>query len=215
MILPGFPVFFPAATVFTGTISFFGSSVSTGSTITWPASVAAGDLAILFDFALNGTASAPTSVTPSGFSAIGSSLTDTTGGLGSRFNIWRKTLVGGETTLTGMTGTASSAKMLAVFRKTAGNWGAAASVNQTISNAFATPTPQTVTAGSAPLLVIAANMFGNSDGSLSPTAGGSFDDAVTDSEVFYTIYNTAPSNVTVNRGASAGGLASFYIPLGP
>lgn len=214
MILPGFPVFFPAVTAFTGTISFFGSSTSSSSTITWPASTAAGDYAVLFDLAVNGTASAPASVTPSGFSAIGSSLTDTTAAIGSRFNCWYKVLVGGETTLTGMNGNATNSKMLAVFRKTSGTWGSAASINQAISNAGMPSTPQTVTVGSAPLFVIAGNMLGSLDGTLSPTAGGSFDDG-SSSEVFYTVYNTSPSNVTVNRGTSAIGLASFYIPLGP
>ena len=101
---------------------------------------------------------------------------------------------------------------MGVLRKNSGTWGSAASVNQAISNTSTVSTPQTVTVGSAPLFVIAANMFGSLDGSLSPTAGGTFSDGAT-SAVFYTIYNTSPSNVTVNRGTSAAGLASFYVPL--
>lgn len=213
-VLPGFPILFPAAAGFTGTISFFGSSTSTGSTITWPASVAAGDLAILFDLAVNFPAPAPASVTPSGFSAIGSSLTDTTSGAGSRLNCWSKVLVGGESTLTGMNGSAENSKLLAVFRKTAGTWGSPASVNQAISNSGTPSSPQTVTVGSAPLLVIGAAMSSAFDASFTPTEGGSFNDGGS-SEAFYTVYNSAPSNVSFSRGSGAVGLASLYVPLEP
>lgn len=200
------------------TIAFFNSASASAASVTMPASVLANDIALLFDNAYNSGA-APSSVTPSGWSAIGSSVTTTIEGYGLRCNVSYKVLAGteGGSSITGMDGLAES-KILVVFRPSSGTWGAASSVN-----AFAgttTPTDQTVTVGTAPGIVLAWAYDGY-DGApglgMSPAAGGGLSNSGLD--VGYIIYNSGAANNTVSNtmgggDVPGGAMGSFWLPLG-
>ena len=147
-----------------------------GATITVPSDAAAGDVAVLWDFAFK-SSGAPTTVVPSGFSTIfNNNGTMTYRGIASY-----KILDGTEasTSLTGMNETEES-KILVLFSA-----GAASVAEQDVDSAYSAsnPSAQTVTAsgGTAPLLVLG---FAATRGS-APTA---FDTAspAFDAEVVYT-----------------------------
>jgi hypothetical protein len=214
-ILPGFPLFFPAVPAFSGEISFVGATFSAGSTISWPGGIAAGQLALMFDIAGNGSTTTPSSVTPSGFAAVEGvgSLTASSGApLRVRYNAWRKTLAGGESTLTGMAGDFAF-KMLAVFAKTGGTWGPADSPSHALVIAGVTAN-QTVTVPTAPSLVVSFDL-GSADGSWSPVATGEVVDEDSGTKLSYGIQNVSPANVAVTRSSATSALTSFRIPLTP
>jgi len=202
-----------AATPFTGTISFVGGAANSNSaTISLPGSPAAGDMALIFDIAASGSSAIPSSVTPSGFTAFGTSQTTTGGGRGWRFNKSYKVLVGGESSLTGMSGNDINSKIAMVFRKSAGTWATPSGVQQNIS-ATGISTGQTVTVGAAPQAVFAAGMNGALDLALTPTATGLFDDSDS-TEGGYLLQNASANNVSV-AFSSYNGLCSGYIGLIP
>lgn len=202
-------------------IAFFGSATSTGTNVTMPASVLANDIAILVDGAVDITTTPPSSVTPSGWSAIGSSVSTTLNGdSASRVNVSRKVLVGSEggSSIAGMSEGIAQAKVLLVFRPSSGTWEAASSVNAvaqdtTISN-------QTVTVGAAPGIVIGWAYDGYESAAglgMSPAADATISVAGSALQVGRRIYNSAPVNNTVSTtmGASPGGaMGSFWLPLG-
>jgi len=89
----------------------FGSAASPGSTWTIPSGspYAIGDLVIVTQLAESTTATPPTSVIPSGWTQIGTSLTLTTSdGTGARMNTSYRIITSGQlgSTITGMNGTA-------------------------------------------------------------------------------------------------------------
>lgn len=201
-----------------GTIGFHDSAMAAASSVSMPAGIAAGDLAVLFDFALD--TSVPTDATPSGFTAIGTSQTSLNGGIGIRWNQSYKVLTGGETTVTGMSAFLV-AKNLLVFRVTgAGSWGAPASIGQEVGQYGGTmASDKTVTVGVAPLVVLGC-IFGGASGDLDMSPAATAEQNLdADSQGWlnsgYIIYNSAPSDNTVGSTDDAADLAvaAFYIPL--
>lgn len=139
------------------TLSFQASATSTGSTITGPSSIQAGDLLVLSDIRI-GPGSPPTAVVPSGFTSTQSSVSG--GAFFSQFRhiLSYKIADGSEASasLTGMAGDGGS-KILFVFRPdnpittvTPASGGAQATTGN--------PTSQTVAAsgGTPPLVIIGA-----------------------------------------------------------
>lgn len=178
-------------------LAFFASALSTASTITWPASVAAGDIAVIVDCARNTLATNPGAVTPSGFTNMVNNI-----GIGnSRYMVSRKLLLGSETgALTGMNGTAANDKVLLVFR------GGATALSSSTWNQEGTtgdPASQSVLAsgGVAPLVVVGA-AFAQTGSAVFSTASPAFDATVingsTDLRVGYKIYNSAPADHTID-----------------
>ena len=199
-------------------ISFFGESHSADSaTITMPPSIQAGDIGIILDFTINTSGSSPTSVTPSGFNAIGTSQSDNAGPNYWRWNMSYKVLDGSETTITGMAAEACSLKQIVVFRKTSGTWSAPSSVN-TAAN-YPSVAPQTVTVGAAPLFVLASVGVGSAL-TMNPIYDANYTNSCFlgyYSDTGYLIYANSPSNNNVYGGTPGGiiFLGSFYVSLSP
>jgi hypothetical protein len=185
---------------------------NTGS-ITGPASIQAGDLLVLLDYAAV-TPSPPAATVPSGFTQI----TTATGGL-SRVVLSMKKATGAEASasLTGMIGNIGDAKLLYVFR---GN--VPITVIQALSvgqqSTDLNPTAQVVTAsgGTPPLVVIGAY---SSSGTVSPRTftpakDGEINTTNTgDQWLAYKIYNASPADVTIDMDdeGSENCLMSCYI----
>lgn len=194
--------------------SLFASATSVSSTITWPASVVAGDVAVLVDRAQSNT-TAPTTVVPSGFSSV-SDETLTAGGKGYRQIVSRKVLVGGESgSITGMNGGDSNDKVLLVFRgDTAVTTMTVNSLNAQMTDS--NPSAQTCTAsgGVAPLIVIGA--YGASGSIATRTMTPAKTGEVNSSNnlyLAYKLYNSSPANVSIDMGddGNANCLQSFYL----
>lgn len=208
-------------------ISLRGVASSTGSTITAPAGIAAGDLIILNDVASN-NAGNPTDVTPTGFTLIGTSLSN---GL-QRNNLSYKFADGteGSSSITGMNGTNTNSKSMLVFNTAGAKSFVLSTPNEVASTA--NPSPQTVSAsgGTPPLVVIGAygsNPGGdvsprtftvsavdakdgeiNEDGATSGTTGQSW--------LAYKIYNSSPADVSVDMDDEGTNyLHSLYISAVP
>ena len=97
-------------------MSSFSSTTSTGATIAWPGSIAAGDVAILLDWGYT-VFSTPADVAASGFTDIINGST-TTGVERGRIKAYYKILTGSESgSITGLSST-SMAKALFIFRGT-------------------------------------------------------------------------------------------------
>jgi hypothetical protein len=216
--LPGwFPVLAAAANRLTS-ITQVGSSTSTAATITLPADIQAGDLIVLFD----GGASeftAPTAVTPTGFTNRANNTSSALGGfIGIRGMISTKLAVGseGSSSITGMNGDLDNTKAVYVFR---GNVPAASLVSSTFNGQGTTgnPTSQNVAAsgGTAPLVVLGGYF---SEGSVDPrTMSPAKDGEVSPATVLYLaykIYNSSPSDVSVDMDDEGGNvLQSGYIQM--
>lgn len=203
-----------------GTIGFHNSATNADSSVSMPGGIAAGDLAVLFDFALQ-SGSVPADVTPSGFTAIGTSQTSLNGGIGVRWNMFYKVLAGDETTVAGLSDGILLGKTLLVFRITGGgSWGPPGSIGQEVGQYGGTmASPKTVTVGAAPLVVVAA-IFGGSSGDLdmSPAADAEQNLDVSGNGYLasgYKIHNTAPSNndVTSLDTGTMLAIGACYFPL--
>lgn len=173
-------------------VSLFSSTTSTASTIAWPGSLQAGDLALLTDYA--GGVSVPTTVVPSGFTQIANVV----GGTVSRMIESYRILDGTETgNITGMSSVGQT-KVLRIFR---GNK-AIVTVTPSTWNGEGTtgnPSPQVVSApGSVPCLILGA-ATGGSFSTASPAFDGT--QAVgTTSVTGYKIYNASPAAHTIDIG---------------
>lgn len=192
-------------------LSFVASATSASSTITIPATAQAGDVAILYDVANSG--STPTSVTPTGWTAVRSDSATF-----SRQNSSAAILSASDAgaTITGMTGSNWVNKSLIVVRPNIPATAiVAAGANGEIT--ASTPTDQTVSAsaGSIPLVVVAGYTVNGTLGTLtfSPSQ-----DATVSNGIFqrlrYKIYNSTPADVTV--GMADGGtnwMQSFYLQV--
>lgn len=196
------------------TLSFHASAVSNAATVTVPATVQAGDVGILVDFIENGA----TGVTPTGWTQLADAADSTF----QRIRVSRKILTGADAgaTVTGMSASNNN-KVLLVFRGTA----AIASVAAGSWNAQATggdPTSQSVTAsgGTPPLVVIGAAAINGGTAAFS-TASPAFDATVAtanaDLLVGYKIYNSAPSDHTIDMNdlGTRNALASGYLACSP
>lgn len=178
----------------TATFAFVASSKSDlGSTITVPATAAAGDLAVLLDRAGAGTY-VPTTVVPTNWTSISNQ------GGGSFLQYARqilsyKILASGDpgATITGMNGTVNS-KVMLVFRPSAAMAAVIEDVNEELTSS--TPSSQVVEATTKPYVVI-----GGTGTSGTPTWDTSWYDATVSAtriELAYKLFNTTPANVTIS-----------------
>jgi hypothetical protein len=176
-------------------LTFVASAVSNANTITIPAGAQAGDLAVLFDKPV-GTVSGsdpPTNWT----SILGAGGTN---GLA----VSRKLLVGGDpgASVTGITGSGNSNKVMFVFRPdapittvTASTWGQQITANN--------PTPQTVSASGQPTPLVVFGGAGVTSGTAAfSTASPAFDSTVANAAGLviagYKIYNSSPADHSID-----------------
>lgn len=196
------------------TITFVNSATATGGDITIPASAAVGDIAILFDTATSFSAT-PSDVAPSGWTLIGTSLAVSGSILGLRSSVRYRVLTTGQpgSTVTGIAGDTMLKHML-VFRKSAGTWQTPAGNSQQATTG--NPTLQTVTVGSAPLIVLGDySATGDIDTGMtfSPTEAGELN-AGDGHHTKYKIYNTGPQNTSVDMNDEGEQvLRSFYVSV--
>jgi hypothetical protein len=191
------------------TIAFRSSATSTGSTITAPSDIVAGDLLVLLDVALN-TSGFPTAVTPF------TSFLNNTNQTARRILFSKKIADGTEAgaTLTGMNGTNSNSKTLYVFSTNGATSSSEFDIGyEATDNA---PASQNITSasGSPPLVSMGFIRQATATGqSFSPTQDGSINlGAIT---TYYKIYNSSPSDITVSCGDGGANniLSSFYIEV--
>jgi hypothetical protein len=190
------------------TLTQVASATSTGTNITGPAGIQAGDLLVLVDRAIG--AGVPTAVVPSGFASV----SDSNNGSNTQQILSSKIADGSEASasLTGMTSSISQvAKVLLVFR---GNVAIAAATAQDVGAQSTTgnPTAQVVNAsgGAAPLVVIGA--YGSQGAinprSMSPAKDGEVgEEGPTSAKTWlaWKIYDTSPADVTVDMDDEDGG----------
>ena len=181
-----------------------------GATLTIPSTVIYGDLLLIFDKAINSTGE-PTTVIPSGFTQISYG-----------FNDVRKHIISykiadnsdANRIVSTLDGTATEGSGLFVFRPSS----PISSIEILGLNEVQTdgdPSSQTLNISSEinPLIVIGA--FGqqtSTSATFTPTQDGELS-ILTSNRFRYKIYNTSPSNVTVDEGDGglSNYLASFYI----
>lgn len=203
-------------------VTFQASAVVNAETITVPAGVIAGDLIVLHDNAINsGGGSSPSdSVVPDGFTSVVDQGAHPSASV--RQIVSYKIADGSEagTSLTGMVGTFSSGKTLAVFR---GN-NPISSVNASTPNEQITsgnPTAQSVLAsgGTPPLIVFGfygteGNISGTT-GLMSPTQDGSIISPDNHCRFLWKVYNSSPADVTVDIGdvGNNNSMSSFFLAV--
>lgn len=187
-------------------MAFVTSADSDAQTITCP-SVQAGDVGVLIDGATNGSGT-PSNVLPSGFTQIQTSNIDF-----ARTTMSYKVFAGSEggSSLTGMNGVASNAKILLVFRPTGvvSSVGVSTFLQETTNS---NPASQSIAASgqSAPLIRLAAAAVG-SNSTPPPFTAGTFDATVTKAGGFsairigYTVQNSSPTDDTVDVGDNGNG----------
>lgn len=208
------PGWFPSGGAFGGVtlLTFFDSSISGAQTISMPAGIKSGDVAVLFDNVANG--GTPTTVVPTGFT----SAINTTDSAVVRGIISYKVLNGSETTITGMTGDSLILKILMVFRGDSPVVQASsASANGQTTNVA--PSNQSVTAGSGlPPLLVLAGYYTNPVAGFSIGFSPSQDGIVNGSDstrqrAYYKIYNIAPADTTIsmNDAGQQNMMQSFYL----
>jgi hypothetical protein len=187
-------------------VAFQTSADSDAQTITCP-TVSAGDIGILLDGAVNGSG-IPTNVIPAGFTQLQTSNIDF-----ARTTMSYKVFDGSEdgSSLTGMNGDASNAKVLLIFRPNGvvSSVGLSTFLQETTNG---NPASQAIAASgqSAPLIRLASAAVG-SNSTPPPFAAGTFDATVTKAGSFsairagYTVQNSAPSDDTVDVGDNGNG----------
>jgi len=192
------------------------SATSTASTITAPSGIQAGDLIVLLDKAANSFLTAPTAVTPTGFT----NASNVTSAITRQMLSWKKADgTEGGTSITGMNGSANNTKIIYVFR---GNIAATTVTPSTVNGqaTSAAPTNQNVAAsgGTAPLVIVAG--YGCASGTIiargfSPAKDGEIEQASTgDLWLAYKIYNSSPADVTISMGDfGTNFLQSMYIQM--
>lgn len=197
-MLPGFlPVVGLAASVVPLTLALHDSVTSSAGTLTVPATVQAGDLLVLLDFALNSSGS-PTEAYETDFTKIGTASFSP-----RRLSLSYKIATGSEASTaigSAQDGTSSDRHILAVFR-------ASAPITSVVVNSVfeqgtnADPSPQNVTSasGDVPLVVLGAYAAASaiSPRGFSPAEDGEFSPD-TNSYLKYKIYNSSPADVTVD-----------------
>jgi hypothetical protein len=189
------------------TISYVGYASSNASTITSPSGISAGDLIVLFDWAVAG--SLPAYVIPEGFTEIADLSTG-----GYRGIISYKVSDGSDSSqsFTGMSGTAANKKM-AVFGSDFDNI-SIGGVNTQITGGV--PEPQTIPSGSVTPPVLCLAFYGiYLIGSIDPRG---FDPSGTElggtnQYIVYKIYNSSPSDILVSMADESyvNLLASCYV----
>lgn len=194
-------------------MSFFNSANTTSSTITWPGSLQAGDVAFVFNMS-GGIANVPAEVVPSGFTRFSTSTIAST----ARYTASSKILTGSESgSLTLQNGNGSNRGVMIVLRGT-----------QPITNlSFSTiglegtsgnPASQTVLsnteAGPIIVLACATGLAVTTFVTETPNFAAVTSTANNHMKVGHTIYNTVgTTNHTVDMGdvGNANFLNSFFV----
>jgi hypothetical protein len=197
-------------------LTFITSAESSTSTITIPATAKAGDLAVYMEQTVS--ASLPTDVTPTGFLDIVKGNLSTV-----RANTSYKVLGSSDpgASLTGMSGTSSTLKLLLVFRpnipkiRVVGIGTPASELNG------ADPSAQSILSGGQIVPVIAICHFGKGTAgvwtgqSFSPTRAGVVQHSAGSQECWYKIYNAGslPANIATDLGdtGNLNTLQSFFL----
>lgn len=202
------------------TITFLTSAVSSASTITIPSTAQEGDVAFLFDNGYNATSSAPTLVTPTGWTlaSAATGFVNDAGNVSVAGRCSYKILTSSdpETTITGINGGAGNRKIMLVFRP---NFTVTTLTLSLASSTVATtdPAAQTIsmTASTAPSVGLAH--MGTYTGAVTTrtVTGGAMTEVsnTTNQYVQYVIDNTvntiADSTVDIADGGT-NTLQSFY-----
>lgn len=140
-------------TVATKTFTTVGFTTSSTATISWVGGITANDLAIMVDMTYQTDGTFATGVTPSGFTAI-NTASDTDLSLNARTRISYKKLLGSESgTLTGMSSTGLTRKVLLVVRPS-WNWNFGAHVGTASVATNSNPNAQSVNVTTAPLVAL-------------------------------------------------------------
>lgn len=195
-------------------ISVFGSSTSSSSSITLPANIEAGDIIVLLDRSYG--FGVPTTVIPSGFISI----SNIANAISARQIVSYKLAVGteGSSSINGMSGSVDVKKAVYVFRGDI----EITSVNISTPNGELTsgnPSSQNVAAsgGTAPLVVLAGYGCRASSGSVNPRTFSPAKDGeispATNLYLAYKIYNSSPSDVSIDMDdeGDENSMQSFYI----
>jgi len=201
------------------TLTLIASTTANGSSISVPAAAVIGDFAVLFDATENHGGSSISTAVPTGWT----SLADTFG-VGSyslRTTVSYKILTAAGGSVSGMTGGSFSNKVLLIFRPST----SILTVTSSVWNAEVTggnPTSQTVTASGVqtPLIVLAWGVVGDSPIPAFATETPSMTNVTRSGSVTapacrvgYTIYNSSPSNQSIDVGdnGTVNGLQSGYV----
>jgi len=152
------------------TLTHVASATSTGSTISWPAGIQAGDIAILVDNAM-ATGSNPTNVVPGAMTQV-DTTTDSASLYNIRRTISRRICTGSESgSMTGLNGSGKNAKTLTILRP---NWalGYGSHVGSSVVVSTSNPSARSVSPGVnvAPLLAVGSK-FSDTNGSLTMSGG--------------------------------------------
>lgn len=185
-------------------LSFITSATDTAPGITIPATAAIGDLAVILNGAEAGSATAPSTVVPSGFTSARNdslAISPAVKGICSY-----KVLLSGDpgASVTGMTGSSSTRSIILIFRPNAPI--TSVSVVSANGSAISTdPAAQTITtAAQVSPLVIIGHAFGSAIG-VTPsgtltTSGTVVNGATTTHAAAYEIQNSSPANRTWDMG---------------
>lgn len=197
-----------------GAWSFVGAISSVTNGLNWSSSGRlAGDKLVYVDASSDNTST--TSVTPSGFSLIGTSQTVSTSFAVQRLNISHKTSDGTEGNVTGMNN-GDNRKWGLVLRPHGGVFAAPANISANTNTSGNTIATHTITAaGRKPVVAITCTM--SDDGNEAPpsTPAPVYDsDQLSDIFKHLTVWimNYAPVSLSIS-GATGGIRKSFYIPL--
>jgi len=179
-----------------------------------PAGRQAGDICILFNFALDlSTETPPSSVTPSGFTSFGTSHTSNAGANAARFNKWWKQLDGFETSISGMPEDLDSEAffLVWVFRKKLGTWATPVMSGEYLHTQTDASSDQTISSGTAPRACFSATFNGGAP-SMAPGAGGSFETSPsTGGKGLWLIQNGPSAPAVVCTPGGGQGFASGYV----
>lgn len=201
--------------------TFIGSCVGTGTTLNFGSlsagTLAAGDMMVYIQFGQG--ASAPSAVTPSGFTDH-VNTTFSSGGNDPRIMMSSKKADGSEGSITGMNGATVDAKVGLVFRPT----GTYTSLTASTPNSQTTdgnPTLQTVdpSAETVPVVIVAMTAVVGIPPAAFSTASPAFDATIaagpspTDLVAGYKVYNSgwASHSIDMNDLGTGNCLASFYL----
>lgn len=196
--------------------TFVGSTTSTTGSVSVHGSAVAGDLAILYQNARNSSGSAPALVLPSGFVAISGGFSDSINRV--RMSVSAKILTSAGGSVTGMDGTSSDGKTLAIFRANAPLTGFTV---QDLEEYYGSGNPPTKTinasAAASACIVLCSIMAVSGSATYSGiNSNPNFDADLTvptGMAVGYKIYNSSPADHTYdgNDGSAFDGVAAFYL----
>jgi len=230
IITPNYPVLNTAPTPPNPTVNlnpplsmaFFDSATSADSTnITMPAGIQAGDYAYLINFAQNTTTTAPSSVTPTGWTFVNQQFSTAT--RGCRIIASIKVLDGTETTISGMTtGTRGRTMIVMVFRPSnpvTGDVWTRLNARVVIDGAAGGTAAQSMAAGTSPAMIVGCAVYDSGTPPANQISLG--DDAVITAtsaitpalvaRASYRVMNTGAASSTYNGDTDAGGVSIICV----